>query len=145
MKCPYCGHIFKPRNPVPTVDIIIEVPGGIVLIKRKNPPYGWAIPGGYVDYGESLEDAARREAEEETSLKVQDLCQFRCYSDPGRDPRQHTISTVFIASARGKAQAQDDAAALGIFTRDNLPPDLAFDHEKILSDYFFEIQNSKQR
>ena len=128
------------RNPVPTVDIIIETEyegaKGIVLIKRKNPPYGWAIPGGFVDYGETLEHAAEREAMEETSLTVRLLRQFHVYSDPERDPRQHTISTVFIASASGQPVGMDDAAEAGIFTQDNLPAQIAFDHAAILGDYF---------
>ena len=107
------------RNPFPTVDIIIETESsgkkGIVLIKRKNPPYGWAIPGGFVDYGESLEDAAVREAEEETTLKVKLLRQFHTYSDPGRDPRHHTIATVFLASAQGEPRGEDDAAEAAVF------------------------------
>ncbi|MFQ6069288.1 MAG: NUDIX domain-containing protein [Candidatus Aminicenantales bacterium] len=131
----------KERNPVPTVDIIIEIERengtqGIILIERKNPPYGWAIPGGFVDYGESLEEAAIREAKEETSLKVKLKQQFHTYSDPERDPRLHTISTVYIASAEGRPGAGDDARSLGIFTQENLPSPLAFDHAKILSDYF---------
>ncbi len=124
------------RNPIPTVDIIIETPRGIVLIERKNPPYGWALPGGFVDYGESLEDAAKREALEETSLNVQLKRQFHTYSDPDRDPRHHTISTVFIAEADGVPVAMDDAKHIGIFTEENLPEDLAFDHKRILRDYF---------
>ncbi len=124
------------RNPIPTVDVIIELEGGIVLINRKNPPYGWAIPGGFVDYGESLEDAARREAKEETGLEVELLRQFHTYSEPGRDPRQHTISTVYIARAKGRPLASDDAKEAGIFTRDNLPSPIAFDHRGILNDYF---------
>lgn len=124
------------RNPVPTVDIIIEINGGIILIERGNPPYGWAIPGGFVDYGESLEDAAVREAKEETSLKVKSLIQLHTYSDPDRDPRKHTISTVFIAKGEGKPKAGDDAKNLDIFTEKNLPEPLAFDHRKILKDYF---------
>ena len=124
------------RNPVPTVDIIIEINGGIILIERANLPYGWAIPGGFVDYGESLEDAAIREAEEETSLKVKSLIQLHTYSDPDRDPREHTISTVFIATGEGKPKARDDAKNLDIFTEKNLPEPLAFDHRKILKDYF---------
>ncbi len=128
------------KNPVPTVDIIIEMERpeggrGIVLIKRKNPPLGWALPGGFVDYGESLEDAASREALEETGLEVRDLRQFHTYSDPARDPRQHTISTVFTAGASGVPQAGDDAREIGIFSLDALPTPLAFDHEKILDDY----------
>lgn len=137
-KCPDCGaEISEYRNPFPTVDIIIEVGDqGIVLIKRKNYPHGWALPGGFVDYGESVEAAAAREAREETSLRVSSLRQFRVYSDPQRDPRQHTMSVVFIARGEGTARAADDAADLGIFTQVSLPQPLAFDHEKILRDYF---------
>ncbi len=125
------------RNPVPTVDIIIEFEDrGIVLIKRKNPPHGWAIPGGFVDYGESLEQAAAREAKEETSLDIELLRQFHSYSDPSRDTRFHTITTVFIARATGRPIARDDAADIGVFKRDELPEPLAFDHASILADYF---------
>ena len=125
------------RNPVPTVDIIIELDsGGIVLIKRKNPPPGWALPGGFVDYGESLEEAARREAREETSLEIDLVRQFHTYSRPDRDHRRHTISTVFIARSGGRPKAADDAAALDVFTRESLPSPLAFDHAEILDDYF---------
>lgn len=118
------------------VDIIIEMDGGIVLIKRKNPPQGWAIPGGFVDYGESVEEAAVREAKEETGLDVADLSQFHVYSNPSRDRRVHTISTVFIARGKGTPAAADDAVDIGIFTQDKLPRNLAFDHPKILRDYF---------
>lgn len=124
------------RNPVPTVDIIISYRNGIVLIKRKNPPEGWALPGGFVDYGETLEQAASREAQEETGLNVQLIRQFHSYSAPHRDPRQHTISTVFLAHASGRAEAGDDAAELSVFHEDTLPKDIAFDHRNILSDYF---------
>jgi len=125
------------RNPVPTVDIIMEIAGkGIVLIERKNPPYGWAIPGGFVDYGESLETAAKREALEETSLEVSLERQFHTYSDPMRDERMHTITTVFIANSDGNPVANDDARSCGIFTSQSLPEPLAFDHSKILEDYF---------
>jgi 8-oxo-dGTP diphosphatase len=117
------------------VDIIIEVTDGIILIERKNEPLGWALPGGFVDYGESLEQAAVREALEETGLTVRLIQQFKTYSDPDRDPRHHTISTVYIASADGFPNAGDDAAQTGIFTRHNLPH-LVFDHAKILADYF---------
>jgi ADP-ribose pyrophosphatase YjhB (NUDIX family) len=126
----------KPGNPVVTVDAIIEVEGGIILIKRKNPPPGWAIPGGFVDYGESLEDAACREAKEETGLDIKLIRQFHTYSNPGRDPRHHTVSTIFIASASGRPVAGDDAKEAGIFTKDSLPKDIAFDHRQILEDYF---------
>lgn len=124
------------NNPVPTVDIIIRYMNGIILIKRKNPPSGWAIPGGFVDYGETLEAAAIREAKEETGLEVKLIRQFHSYSDPKRDPREHTISTVFIAEASGKTEAGDDAAELGVFKKDNLPDNIAFDHKEILNDYF---------
>lgn len=134
----------KYRNPVPTVDIIIEIQRedgkkGIVLIKRKNPPHGWALPGGFVDYGETLEEAAVREAKEETSLDIQLQRQFHTYSDPDRDPRQHTISTVFVASAQGRPKAEDDAQEIGIFTREEIVFSLAFDHGRILRDYFEQI------
>lgn len=136
MKCPQCNsEISFHRNPVPTVDIIIEINQRIVLIKRKNPPYGWALPGGFVDYGESYESAALREAHEETGLEVTGLRQFRTYSEPDRDPRQHTASTVFIGTATGTPSAGDDAARAELFGRDNLP-ELAFDHAKILADYY---------
>jgi len=124
------------KNPIPTVDIIIELKEGIVLIKRKNPPYGWAIPGGFIDYGESAESAAIREAKEETNLEITDLKQFHTYSEPNRDPRFHTISIVYVAKAKGIPQAKDDAMEIGVFTKDNLPEEIAFDHRKILEDYF---------
>jgi len=124
------------RNPLLTVDIIIECQGGIVLIERKNPPLGWALPGGFVDYGESLESAAAREALEETSLAVKLLEQFHTYSDPNRDPRHHTVSTVFIATAQGSPVAADDAVKADIYFPNNLPAPLAFDHSTILNDYF---------
>jgi 8-oxo-dGTP diphosphatase len=123
------------RNPFPTVDIIIELQDGIVLIERKNPPFGWALPGGFVDYGESLEAAAIREAREETSLEVCNLRLLGCYSDPGRDKRMHTISTVYVAEGKGKPEAADDAAHVQIFQLTNLPEILCFDHAKILTDY----------
>lgn len=136
MECPKCGHHLREyKNPLPTVDIIIETMGGIVLIARKNRPFGWALPGGFVDYGESLEQAAVREALEETGLHVRLTRQLKSYSDPGRDPRHHTISTVFVATADGAPHAGDDAGKTGIFTRHNLPP-LVFDHAKIVADYF---------
>jgi ADP-ribose pyrophosphatase YjhB (NUDIX family) len=128
------------RNPFPTVDIIIEIMDGrkrrgVVLIERKNPPPGWALPGGFVDYGETLEAAAVREAREETSLDVELIRQLGAYSDPSRDPRFHTISTVFLARATGRPRGADDAKAAIVFDpRDRTRP-LAFDHRKILDDY----------
>ncbi|MEN8190989.1 MAG: NUDIX hydrolase [Thermodesulfobacteriota bacterium] len=136
MRCPHCQEPIQVyRNPVPTVDIIIEVGEEIVLIKRRNPPHGWALPGGFVDYGESYETAALREAEEETGLSVTNLQQFRTYSDPNRDPRQHTASTIFIARADARPVAGDDAAEAELFTEETLP-ELVFDHAKIVADYF---------
>lgn len=128
------------RNPAPTVDIIIELidrpERPIVLIERKNPPYGWAIPGGFIDYEESAETAAKREAEEEVSLQVQLIEQLHVYSEPDRDPRQHTLAIVFIATAKGTPKAADDAKNLGIFHLGQIPNNLCFDHERILRDYW---------
>ena len=129
------------KNPFPTVDIIIENMAGIVLIERANPPFGWAIPGGFVDYGESLEDAARREALEETGLNIELLCQFHTYSAPSRDARQHNISTVFIAKADGIPKAGSDAKQAQVFIA--LPQPLVFDHAKILEDYFQWLKNGR--
>ncbi|BAZ38511.1 NUDIX hydrolase [Calothrix sp. NIES-4101] len=130
------------RNPVPTVDIIIELSDRphrpIVLIERHHEPFGWAIPGGFVDYGESVEFAAKREAQEETGLQVELIEQLLVYSDPKRDPRQHTLSIVFLATATGAAKAGDDAKNLGIFDPWQVPNilnQLCFDHDRILSDY----------
>ena len=136
--CPHCGkELLEYQNPVPTVDIIIEFEAqGIILIKRKNYPHGWALPGGFVDYGETVEEAAAREAKEETSLELESMRQFGVYSDPTRDPRRHTLSIVFIAQGRGMPHAADDAEDLGIFTPDDLPHPIVFDHDKILQDYF---------
>jgi ADP-ribose pyrophosphatase YjhB (NUDIX family) len=137
LECPHCGKpVALYRNPLPTVDIVIMVTGGIVLIKRKNPPFGWALPGGFVDYGESLEQAAVREAREETSLDIELVSQLGAYSDPKRDPRHHTVTVVFIARATGEPFAADDAVEIGIFHQKNLPKPLAFDHEKIIEDFY---------
>ena len=118
------------------MDIIIEIDDRIILIKRANPPHGWALPGGFVDYGESLESAAIREGEEETSLTVKLEEQFHTYSDPGRDPRHHTITTVFIAKGFGVPKPADDAKQLGVFSKRDLPGPIVFDHHKIIRDYF---------
>lgn len=123
-------------GPLVTVDAIVEVPGGIVLVERSNPPFGFALPGGFVDYGESLEEAVRREAAEETGLELSDLRQFHTYSDPSRDPRFHTVSTVFTAKAAGSPRAGDDAAAVRVVTTDEVAGLIfAFDHGKVLADW----------
>ncbi len=134
----------KPRNPFLTVDIIIEMGKGIVLIERENSPHGWAIPGGFVDYGESLETAAVREAKEETSLDVLLIEQFHSYSDPLRDPRFHTASTVFIAKGKGVLKADDDAKNADIFTKEILPANIVFDHKNIIDHYFKYRQGLKK-
>ena len=128
------------RNPTPTVDIIIELidrpARPIILIERCNPPYGWAIPGGFVDYGETVETAAKREAQEEVGLEVELIEQFYVYSDPNRDPRQHTLSIVFLAAATGEPQAADDAKNIELFEPWRFPTQLCFDHDRILRDYW---------
>ena len=130
---------FRPETPLLAVDIIIELidrpDRPIVLIERRNPPYGWALPGGFVDVGESLEQAAVREAREETCLDVKLKILLGCYSSPQRDPRGHTVSPVYIAEASGEPRAADDAKNLRYLPVTELPNDLAFDHGLILSDY----------
>ncbi|MBU1999322.1 MAG: NUDIX domain-containing protein [Candidatus Omnitrophica bacterium] len=140
--------IHKLQNgPFITVDAIIEVPvssgkTGIVVIQRSNPPFGWALPGGFVDYGESLEDAVKREMKEETDLELQDLRQFHTYSNPDRDPRFHTIGTVFLAKGIGTPKADDDAAGLKVIKLDEIKNlDFAFDHNNILEDYLKYKEN----
>ena len=124
------------RHPLPTVDVVIEVGDRIVLIQRRNPPHGWALPGGFVDAGERVGDGARREAREETALAVELTDLLGVYSDPSRDARGPTISTVFVGRATGTPQAGDDAAGVGLFGEHDLPAPLAFDHAQILADYF---------
>ena len=135
------------KTPALTTDIIIELKDRpdvpIVLIRRKNPPHGWALPGGFVDVGESLEHAAVREAEEETTLRVTLKILLGCYSDPTRDPRGHTASAVYVAEAVGEPRAQDDAAGVAIFSPEGLPSPLAFDHARILRDYLIWRQQGK--
>ena len=138
-KCPQCGHEWPLRNPLPTVDIIIalegETPPRVVLVSRKNPPYGWALPGGFVDHGETVEEAAVREAKEETGLDITLIRQFHVYSDPSRDKRGHMMSTVFLARAGGVPVGADDAREARGFAPDDLPEDMAFDHREIIADY----------
>jgi len=132
------------RNPTPTVDVIIELSGDrIVLVERRNPPPGWALPGGFVDEGEPLWRAAAREALEETGLQVELTEQLHTYSAPNRDPRQHTVSTVFIGRATGTPQAGDDAQNVAIFERGRWP-DLAFDHSEILADYLIYRETGRR-
>lgn len=141
LTCPQCGgDVARYRNPLPTVDIIIELensngPEFIILIQRANDPKGWALPGGFVDYGESVEAAARREALEETGLKVELLALLGVYSQPGRDPRFHTQTTVFAARAQGQPKAGSDAAGCKLFKLDELPGPICFDHGLILEHY----------
>ncbi|MBK6942189.1 MAG: NUDIX hydrolase [Planctomycetes bacterium] len=123
-----------PKQPRLTVDVIIELEGGVVLVERKFEPHGWAIPGGFVEWGETLETAAIREAKEETGLDVTLKRQFHAYSDPNRDPRGHTVCVVFEGTAQGTPVGGDDAKTARVFRLDELPQ-LAFDHAQILEDY----------
>ncbi len=140
-QCPHCGQpILYYRNPVPTVDIIIFTPPAhILLVQRKNPPLGWALPGGFVDYGESVHTAARREAKEETGMDVVLDSLLGVYSHPDRDPRQHTMSTVFVAHAPADRSplAGDDAINVSFFPFTDLP-EMVFDHRRILEDFITE-------
>ena len=133
----------RPVTPLLTVDTIIQLidrPGGpIVLIERQNPPYGWALPGGFVDVGETLEQAAVREAREETCLEVSLSGLLGVYSEPDRDPRGHTVSAVYVAEATGTPRAADDAKSVGVFSIDALPGEMAFDHAQILADYLKQL------
>ena len=128
----------RPVTPPVAVDVIIELadrPGRpVVLIKRRNPPHGYALPGGFVDLGERVEDAARREALEETGLEIELRSLLGVYSDPGRDPRGHTVSIVYVAEARGRPQAGDDASRV-FEAQPGSPPPLVFDHDRVLRDY----------
>ncbi len=147
IKCKNCGsEVFIYKNPIPTIDIIIHKNyKEVVLIKRKNPPLGWALPGGFVDYGETIEEAAIREAEEETSLEVELEGILGVYSHPNRDPRQHTISVVFIAKAKNffTLKGSDDAKEARLFSLESLP-ELVFDHSIILEDFKKIVVNHKK-
>lgn len=137
-------HLADIKTPLLTIDIIIQYKDGIVLIERKNPPPGWALPGGFVDVGESIENAAIREAKEETSLDVTLIEQFHAYSRPDRDPRFHTVSVVFIGKGEGVLKGMDDARKAEIFTENTLPGAIAFDHREIILDYFYYMMTGKR-
>lgn len=142
--CPKCGQLVSVcRNPFPAADVIIRVGQSVVLIKRKNPPHGWALPGGFIDYGETAENAALREAKEETGLNVECLELFGVYSAPDRDPRFHTLSIVFTGWGKGVPKAADDAADIGLFVQDTLPLPLAFDHAKILEEFYARTKSGE--
>lgn len=131
----YARAMSSYRNPTPTVDVIVELDDGVVLIERKNAPLGWALPGGFVDEGERVEDAAIREVAEETGLEVELRVLLGVYSDPARDPRQHNLSVVYVGLGRGRPEGRDDAARAQVFALDALPAPLCFDHALILDDY----------
>jgi 8-oxo-dGTP diphosphatase len=147
--CPHCGQpVVHYRNPVPTVDALIHIPGrGVVLVKRLNEPFGWALPGGFVDYGEPAETAAIREAKEETGLTVELTGLLGVYSDPSRDPRHHTLSVVYTAQPLDPDElaAGDDAKDVGVFPVGQWPSPLVFDHERILNDYAILYQRLNRR
>ena len=135
----------RPESPSSTVDLLIAIPGNrLVLVRRKYPPLGWALPGGFVEVGETLGAAARREALEETALRVELLEQFFTYSDPKRDPRHHTITTVFLARANGEPRGGDDAAEAKAFPLDALPEPLCFDHARLVADYHRYLRSGER-
>jgi 8-oxo-dGTP diphosphatase len=140
--------LAAPITPALTTDIIIELidrsDRPIVMIERRNPPPGWALPGGFVDVGERVEHAAVREALEETSLAVSLSVLLGVYSDPERDPRGHTASVVYIAQARGEPEAQSDAVRVAIVDPEQLPSPVAFDHARILNDYLIYRRQEKK-
>lgn len=146
--CPHCeGDIVSFANPSPTVDVVIYHPQrGIVLIERKNAPLGYALPGGFVDTGECVEAAALREMREETSLPVTLMGLLGVYSDPDRDPRQHTLGVVFVGSTDQPDAlcAGDDAASAAFYPLDALPAQLAFDHSKIIAHFLEYMQGKRQ-
>ena len=147
LRCPSCNGVVKDLPfPLPTVDAIIEVAHRkIVLIERKYPPYGWALPGGFINYGESAEEAAVRETGEETKLEVKLTGLMGVYSVPTRDPRFHTLSVVYTARGSGEPRAGDDAASVGVFRPEHLPRPIAFDHQDILRDYLQQKSSKENR
>lgn len=143
--CTRCGAAVAQRNPFPTVDIVLHRdPQGILLIERGNPPHGWALPGGFIDCGESAEQAALREALEETGLAVRLTGLLGVYSDPDRDPRFHTLSVAYTAECDDGAIpcAGDDARNVRFFPLDALPVDIAFDHRRIIADFAKKLSRS---
>lgn len=135
VKCPTCGQaVITYKNPFPTADIVAIQDGKVLLILRKNPPFGWALPGGFIDYGESAEAAAVREFAEETGLEATNLSLVGVYSRPGRDPRFHTLTVVYRANVAGLLNAGDDAQEAMWFDLRTLPADIAFDHRDIIMD-----------
>lgn len=142
----YVDYINKKlsQGPFITVDGIVEFEGGIVMIERSNPPFGWALPGGFVDYGESVEAAVVREVKEETNLDFVNVKQFKTYSNPDRDPRFHTVSVVFAGQGEGKLKADSDAKSAKVFKLDDLPEKIAFDHKRIVEDYISSLKANKK-
>ncbi len=129
----------NPSNPYLTVDAVVEKQDGIVLIRRKNPPVGWALPGGYVEYGETVEAAVEREVAEETGLIFEQYEQWRVFSDPQRDPRKHVVTVCFVGRGRGELKAGTDAVETGLWKPSDSLPELVFDHKKILREYLYEF------
>jgi 8-oxo-dGTP diphosphatase len=146
--CPACGErvgFTFYANPTPTVDVALRVgEEGVVLIRRRNPPPGWALPGGFVDRGESAEQAARRELWEEVGADVELTGLLGVYSHPERDPRKHTLSVVFTAELEDSSRLRpgDDAGEVRVFPLRE-PPDMAFDHELILRDFLGRLRGEK--
>ena len=145
--CPHCGQSYSCyRNPTPTADVIIyDQKQGIVIIKRQNKPLGYALPGGFVEEGETAETCAKREMLEETGLEVELLGLLGVYSHPKRDPRQHTLTCVFVGTPKDslKLSAGDDAAEAKFYPLDHLPSPLVFDHEKILAHFKDDLEGRR--
>lgn len=143
LQCPHCGKAIRTyRNPFPTVDVIVRYEGGIVLIERINPPYGWAIPGGFMEYGETAENGAFREIKEETGLDLENMKLFTVRSDPERDARFHTVTIVYTADGVGELRAGDDAKLARVFSLDELPQVIAFDHREVLLEYKAALESN---
>lgn len=142
----YLEHVTEvlQAGPFVTVDCIAETGKGVIIVGRSNPPFGWALPGGFLDYGESLEEAVRRELKEEAGVELENVRQFHTYSRPERDPRFHTVTVVFVAKAKGTPHAGDDAASLDILTWEDIDrKELCFDHSQVLQDYLIYKETGK--